>query len=257
MAVEYLLIECSNILLDLNLIRDKDKGRSPTHVASNKTQILFSVSKMLRLDNCGPSRYLRRISFKSWKSFFHFILWVHDEQRTVYIRIVIRLFPVDLELEYAVIEKKTLQNTSLLDENVAIKQFSLVQKLYRNRLLYFTETKVWLTIDNSEIDVFWSSYQHQTLGFIVSNRWELNFCCDKSALLMVDGYIFEMMKSAKIWNCGYNVSYEFLWASFVDELRLQCSVGMWRNSDLRDDSCIEPYFKGLCVKHISHRYRDS
>ena len=26
---------------------------------------------------------------------------------------------------------------------------------------------------------------------------------------------------------------------------------------LREDSCIEPYFKGLCVKHVSHIYRDS
>ena len=26
---------------------------------------------------------------------------------------------------------------------------------------------------------------------------------------------------------------------------------------LREDSCIEPYFKELCVKHVSHIYRDS
>ena len=26
---------------------------------------------------------------------------------------------------------------------------------------------------------------------------------------------------------------------------------------LRKDSCIEPYFKELCVKHVSHIYRDS
>ena len=84
------------------------------------------------------------ISFKSWKPFFHchVIRWTHDEQRTVYICLVIRVFPVDLKLECTVIEK-TLKNTSL-DENVAIT----LQKS-----LYFTEIEVWLTIDNSEIDV--------------------------------------------------------------------------------------------------------
>ena len=62
--------------------------------------------------------------------------------KEVYICLVVRVFPVDLKLECTVIEK-SLKNTSL-DENVAIT----LQKS-----LYFTEIEVWLTIDNSEIDV--------------------------------------------------------------------------------------------------------
>ena len=106
------------------------------------------------------------ISFKSWKPFFHchVIRWIHDEQRTVYICLVTRVFPVDLKLECTVIEK-TLKNTSL-DENVAIT----LQKS-----LYFTEIEVWLTIDNSEIDVLLEQLS-------ASNTWIYRF--DESWVLL-------------------------------------------------------------------------
>ena len=110
---------------------------------------------------------------------------------------------------------------------------------------------------------YWSSYQHQTLGFTVSIWWKLNSYCDKSALCRLgDGYIFESMKSAEIWNRGHKNKHGGMSATNFFVLRCcwaSCTVGVW--STFGNIHVLNPWLNhilnGLCVEHVSHTYRDS
>ena len=162
---------------------------------------------------------------------------------------VTRVFPVDLKLECTVIEK-TLKNTSL-DENVA----RTLQKS-----LYFTEIEVWLTIDNSEIDVLFeqlsaSDTQHLDLPFRFDESWILTVI---RVPYVGDGYIFESMKSAEIWNRGHKNKHGGMSARNFFVLRCcwaSCTVGVW--STFGNIHVLNHILNGLCVEHVSHTYRDS
>ena len=98
---------------------------------------------------------------------------------------------------------------------------------------------------------------------------DLPFRFDESWILTVirvpyvgDGYIFESMKSAEIWNRGHKNKHGGMSATNFFVLRCcwaSCTVGVW--STFGNIHVLNPWLNhilnGLCVEHVSRTYRDS